>query len=67
MKKYIVTAERKTTVQFDYLVKAMNEHDAVLKLIAEGEIETLDYQIVGDHDLKQIVGVRLSLHQEEAV
>jgi hypothetical protein len=67
MKKYIVTAERHCVVQFDYTVNAMNEHDAVLKLITEGEIEVLDHTVSADNDLKEILGVKLAFGQEEMV
>ena len=48
MKKFIVKTHEQCIVEYDYVIEAENEYDAVRRFVTEGGFNTCDHQVIAD-------------------
>jgi hypothetical protein len=58
MRKYLVKTHEKCIVEYDYVVEAENEYDAVRRFVTVGGFDTCDHQVIADLETVRICTVK---------
>jgi hypothetical protein len=48
MKRFLVQTHEQCIVEYDYVIDAENEYDAVRRFITEGGFNTCDHRVIAD-------------------
>jgi plastocyanin domain-containing protein len=58
MRKYLVTTHEKCIVEYDYVVEAENEYEAVRRFVTVSGFDTCDHRVIADLETIRIDSVK---------